>query len=325
MRETKSIAIVSDIHFASDAEKLRRGHEARAIDNRLLRLLTTAYRRYFWLRDPFAHNHLLDRFILAARDSDLVVANGDYSCDTAFVGVSDDAAYASARICLSKLRAAFPERFQAVIGDHEFGKMSLFGGQGGLRLASWLRSVDSLALDPLWRLDLGRWVLVGVASSLVALPVFEPETLPEERATWQCLREQHIGAIRDLFRGVDANQRVVLFCHDPTALPFLWREGVVRSRIGQVRLTVIGHLHTRLVCWQSRVLAGMPRISFLGNSIRRMTEALRQARCWRPFRVRLCPSLAGCELLKDGGYGKIEIDPDAEELLSFRIHRMRRS
>ena len=56
-----------------------------------------------------------------------------------------------------------------------------------------------------------------------------------------------------------------------------------------------------------------------------MTEALRQARCWRPFRVRLCPSLAGCELLKDGGYGKIEIDPDAEELLSFRIHRMRRS
>jgi len=203
--------------------------------------------------------------------------------------------------------------------------MSLFGGQGGLRLASWLRSVDSLALDPLWRLDLGRWVLVGVASSLVALPVFEPETLPEERATWQCLREQHIGAIRDLFRGVDANQRVVLFCHDPTALPFLWREGVVRSRIGQVRLTVIGHLHTRLVCWQSRVLAGMPRISFLGNSIRRMTEALRQARCWRPFRVRLCPSLAGCELLKDGGYGKIEIDPDAEELLSFRIHRMRRS
>lgn len=318
------IAVVSDVHFAGDDEKLRRGHEARAIDNLILRQITTWYRRYVWLRDPFAHNHLLDRFIESAREADWAVADGDYSCDTAFVGVSDDAAFASAAACLTKLRQAFPRRFQAVIGDHELGKMSLFGGRGGLRLASWQRAIDSLALDPLWRVDFGRWVLVGVASSLVALPVFEPETLPEERPTWHGLRERHIEAIRDLFRNLRADQRIVLFCHDPTALPFLWREGVVRGRREQIALTVIGHLHTGLVYWQSRVLAGMPRISFLGNSVRRMSEALQQARCWRPFRVRLCPSLAGCELLKDGGYGILEIAPDASEIGSFRIQPMRR-
>jgi len=315
---------VSDVHYASDAEKQRRGHEARVIPSRILRIAATGYRRFLWLRDPFAHNHLLDRFIQAAGDADWVIANGDYSCDTAFVGVSDDAALASARLCLDKLRGAFNGRFQAVIGDHELGKMSLFGGQGGPRLASWQRALDSLELAPLWRLDLDQWVLVGVASSLVALPVFDPELLPEERATWHRLREHHIGAIRDLFRGLDPQQRVVLFCHDPTALPFLWREGVVRTRLGQVALTVIGHLHTRLIYWQSRLLAGMPRIAFLGNTVRRLSEALQQARCWRPFHVRLCPSLAGCELLKDGGFAFLSIDPDSTEPPSFRIRRIRR-
>jgi len=321
---TLRLAVVSDIHYASDAEKLRRGYEARAIGNPALRFLARCYRRFVWLRDPFAHNHLLDRFIQANRDADWVIANGDYSCDTAFVGVSDDAAFASARLALEKLRAAFSPRFQAVIGDHEFGKMSLFGGQGGLRLASWERTVDSLELDPLWRIDLGRWVLVGVASSLVALPVFYPELLPDERAAWQELRKQHIGAVRDLFRGLDPARRVVLFCHDPTALPFLWREGTVRAHVDQIALTVIGHLHTPLVYWQSRLLAGMPRISFLGNTVRRLSDALQQARCWRPFHVRLCPSLAGCELLKDGGSALLTLHPDDPTPPTFEIRRMRR-
>jgi hypothetical protein len=211
-----------------------------------------------------------------------------------------------------------------VIGDHEFGKMSLFGGQGGPRLASWQRAVDSLELDPLWRIDLGRWVLVGIASSLAALPVFEPELLPHERTAWHQLRAQHLSAIRHLFHGLEPDRRVVLFCHDPTALPFLWREGVIRARLNQVALTVIGHLHTRLIYWESRLLAGMPRISFLGNTVRRLSEALEQARCWRTFQVRLCPSLAGCELLKDGGYATLRLEPDANAIASFTIHRMRR-
>jgi hypothetical protein len=57
------------------------------------------------------------------------------------------------------------------------------------------------------------------------------------------------------------------------------------------------------------MLAGMPQVRFLGNAVRRMTGALREARNWRPFKPRLCPALSGIELLKDGGYARIEVDP----------------
>ena len=50
--------------------------------------------------------------------------------------------------------------------------------------------------------------------------------------------------------------------------------------------------------FQSRLLAGMPALGFLGHTAGRLTTALREARLWRPFHVRLCPALAGVELLK---------------------------
>jgi hypothetical protein len=184
------------------------------------------------------------------------------------------------------------------------------GGVGGLRLASHQRAVNQLGIEGFWRRDLGAWVLLGVISSLVALPVFEPETLPSERAAWQALREAHLAQIGAAFENLDADQRVVLFCHDPTALPFLWREPAIRNRLAQVALTVIGHLHTPLVLWKSRLLAGMPVVRWLGNSVRRMSAALHEARHWRDFRVVLCPSLTGCQLLKDGGFGRLDLSAD---------------
>lgn len=319
MTSARLIAVVSDIHYASPGEIARAGFEQRAIASRPLRWLARQYRHHLWLRDPHAHNHLIDRFVGQTADAEAVVANGDYSCDSAFVGVSDPAALESARICLDRLHTAFPGRFRPVLGDHELGKMSLFGGQGGPRLASWHASVQTLRIEPFWRWEWDRFVLLGVTSTLLALPVFEPETLPDERPGWHALRESHLGQIRDSFRALSPRQRLVLFCHDPTALPFLWREGVVRSHASQIALTVIGHLHTPLVFRLSRVLAGMPRIGFLGNTVRRLTEALQQARVWRPFRVRLCPSLAGCELLKDGGFGRLELDPAAAGTARLRI------
>src|SRR5437667_7108271 len=66
MARQKTILILSDIHYASDAEKRRRGHEARIIANPLLRRAVKAYRHYIWLRDPLAHNHLLDQFLARA-------------------------------------------------------------------------------------------------------------------------------------------------------------------------------------------------------------------------------------------------------------------
>ncbi len=324
MSRSKTIFILSDIHYACAAEAQRTGHETRIIRNPLLRLTVKTYRHFIWQRDPFAHNHLLDDFLARADTAALVIANGDYSCDTRFVGVSDDAACESARLCLQKLRQRFGSNLLAVIGDHELGKMSLFGGVGGLRLASWHRVQKELQLFPFWQAEIGNYVLLGITSSLVALPVYEPETLPDERSEWRSLRAAHLMKIRGAFAQLEKSQRVLLFCHDPTALPFLWGETEIRQKLGQVEQTVIGHLHSSLFLRKTRVLAGMPTINFLGTPIKRMTSALKDARRWRHFRVRLCPSLAGIELLKDGGFYSAELDPGGKAPAVFRLHLLPR-
>src|SRR5258708_4290651 len=98
------------------------------IRNPLRRFAVRMYRRFVWMHDPFAHNHLVDQFLAEAVGANYVVANGDYSCDSAFVGVSDAAAFESARQCLTKLRDRFGAKLRSVIGDHELGKTSLFAG-----------------------------------------------------------------------------------------------------------------------------------------------------------------------------------------------------
>lgn len=323
MAARETFLILSDVHYAGAAEQRRRGYEAAAIDHPVLRVLVQAYRRFVWLRDPLAHNHLLDRVLVHAPPIDACIANGDYSCDSAFVGVSDDAACQSAHECLEKMRARFAGNFHAVLGDHELGKTSLFGGRGGMRLASWQRAQTELALAPFWRLERGRYVLLGVTSSLIALPVYEPDTLAAERAEWQTLRAAHLEQIRAAFAALTSRQRVVLFCHDPTALPFLARIDAVRDKLGQLEQTFIGHLHSPSVLAKSRRLAGLPPIRFLGRSIRRMSTALHEARHWQPFQVRLCPSLTGIQLLKDGGYYTMALDPDAQAPVDYQFHRLR--
>ncbi|HWF20338.1 MAG TPA: metallophosphoesterase, partial [Verrucomicrobiae bacterium] len=288
------IAILSDVHYAGAEERMRgNDSEYRDLPNPLLRTLNWAYRHFLWMRHPLDHNTQLDEFIRRAGSPDWVIANGDYNCDTHFVGVSDDASFQSAHECLAKLRDRFPTNLRATFGDHELGKMSTLGGRGGIRLASFRRAREELGLEPLWRLDLGNRVLLGVTSTLVALPMFEVDALPEERAEWRQLREEHLARIRETFKGLKPAQRVMLFCHDPSALPFLWREEIVRGKIAQLEQTIIGHLHSNLIYFKSRLLAGMPRITFLGHTVKRLSTALSEGRHWRPFKVRLCPSLAG--------------------------------
>jgi hypothetical protein len=325
MAQTVTLGIVSDIHYASAAEQARgEEYEFAGIPNPLLRFLVRIYRHFFWMRQPMGHNDLLDRFITQCVQADYVIANGDYSCNSAFIGVSDDAACQSVHECLGKLREKFGARFFASFGDHELGKISFFGEQGGMRLASFHRAQDDLGLQPFWQLNLGRYVLIGLVSSLVAFPVFEPDTLVAERTEWTKLRDLHLCALRQAFGALRPEQRVLLFCHDPTALPFLWAESEIQRRIGQIEQTIIGHMHSPLIFWKSRRLAGMPRITFLGHTAKRFTAALRQARQWRPFNVRLCPSLAGIELLKDGGYLTAELDLDSRGPAQFRRHYLPR-
>ncbi len=321
---TMRILVVSDVHYASPAEKARRGYESRALRSRLLRLAVAAYRHHFWLRDPFAHNLLLDDFLARAGDADLVIGNGDYSCDTGFVGVSDDAAAESAALCLGRLRAAWGDRFQPVLGDHELGKFSIFGACGGFRLASWDRCVGEFGFAPFWHRRVGDYSLLGLTSSLLAFPVYEPEALPEERPRWRALRAQHLGAIRDALEAVPDDRRIVLFLHDPTALPFLWEELAVRRRAAQLEATIVGHLHSPFILRTSLRLAGLPRITFLGHSVRRMSEGLRRARSWKRFRVQLCPSLAGLEWFHDGGFLELTADHAPGSPLSIRSHRLPR-
>lgn len=324
MGQTITLGIVSDIHYAGASEQARgKDYEFEGLTNPLFRVCLRIYRRFVWLRDPLSHNHLLDRFLAEAGAFDYVVANGDYSCNSAFVGVSDNAACESVKECLGKLRQKFGSNLAITYGDHELGKFT-FGRRGGMRLASWERTRKELGFQPLWQVTFGKYLLLGLVSSLVALPVFEPDTLPEEREQWRRLRAEHLADIRRVFAGLEPDQRVLLFCHDPTALPFLWREETVRAKLPQIERTVIGHLHSQLVFWKSRLLAGMPRIRFLGHTANRFSQALNEGARWRPFHVRLCPSLAGIEVWRDGGYCTIELDPEARHPSRFRLHRLPR-
>lgn len=317
------IGILSDIHYASPAEQARgNDFEWRGLRNPALRLLVRLHRRYIWMREPLNQNFRLDRFLNRNEEYDIVVANGDYSCNSACVGVSDDAACQSAFQCLALLRGRYGKKLRAVLGDHELGKVSFVGGRGGMRLASWRKATGELGLEPFWRLDLGNYTLVGVASSLIALPVYQADTLPEERSEWQRLRSEHLEKVAGAFRSLDRQRRVLLFCHDPTALPYLKSVPEVRERLDQIEQTIIGHLHSALVLRASGWLAGMPKIGFFGHTARRLSEALGQARNWSGFNLRLCPALGGIQLLKDGGYLSCRLDPEGRRPARFQLHRL---
>jgi len=315
-----TVLIVSDIHHAGPAEQARRGYELACAANWPVRPLIALYRGYYWLRDPLGNGRFLDTFLQRAGPADFVIANGDYSADSAFIGVADDAACASAQECLEKLRGRFGDRLHATIGDHELGKTSLVGGLGGLRLASWDRTVNDLGLRPIWQFTWGRYVFLGVTSTLLALPLLLREAPAREHAEWEALRAEHLAALRAAFAGLHPDQRVLLFCHDPTALPFLAELPEVSARLPQIEATVIGHLHSQLILRKSRLLAGLPPIRWCGVSVARMSTALHRAKAWRRFNVRLCPSLTGIQLLKDGGWLTLELDEAARSPVKFRFH-----
>src|ERR1035438_6545511 len=274
-----TVAILSDIHYAGAAERARgEEYEFRPIANPLLRAALRAYRHLVWIRHPLDQGRQLDRFLAEVQPVDYLVANGDYSCDIAFVGVSDPATFQSAQECLGRLRAKFGERAWFTFGDHELGKWPLAGGQGGMRLASWHSATRQLGLQPFWKFAIGRFVLIGVSSPLIALPANQPEVLPEEWQEWLRLRETDLAETRAAFAALQPERRVLLFCQYPTALPFLWREESVRRRLPQVEQTVLGHLHTRLILWKSRLLSGMPPVRFLGRNVSRFTSALQEAK-----------------------------------------------
>lgn len=325
MPKRAEILIVSDIHYAGALERQRRDADVKAVSSPGLRFMLRWYRYFVWQRDPFAHNHLLEQVLAPPFEPEAVVANGDFSCDSAFIGVSDPAACQSAVECLGRLRGRFGESLESTVGDHELGKVCLGSRVGGLRLASWRMTREALQIEPLWTRSVGRYLLLGVTSTLLALPVYEAEALPEEVAGWRELRQAHLAELQCLLQKVIRDQKIVLFCHDPTALPFLAEQPWVQQHLPQIERTVIGHLHSDLFGWPARWLAGFPEITFVGASVRRMSMGLRRAREWRQFRPLLVPSLAGIELTRNGGYYRMTLDPEGRESAKFRRYRVRRS
>lgn len=325
MNRRVRLAILSDVHYAGPREQAEGDdYEYRVITNPLLRFALRQYRRHLWLRYPLQQNGQLDRFLASVPEVDYAIANGDYSCNTAAYGLSDDAAMESAQECVGKLRTKFGDRLRLNFGDHELGKLRLMGTRGGMRLKSWQRGIQELGVQPFWNLEFDRYVVLSCTSSLLALPVFAHDMLPEERAGWEKLRADHFTEVRAAFAAVRSDQRILLFVHDPTALPFLARDEVIHAKIPQIERTIIGHLHSNLYLRLSKIMSGLPVIGRRGHSIRRMSTALNDARHWKPFNVLLCPSLAGIELLKDGGYFTAELDPAANQPPAFDFHPLKR-
>ncbi len=322
----RRLAIVSDIHYAGPREFAHGpDFEFAGAKASLAKSFATLYRNFIWMRNPVGNNSLLDRFIERAGDADLVIANGDYTCDVAGLGVGHDDGLESVQLCLGKLRQAFGSRLHAISGDHEFGKVSLLGDHGGLRLNAWQRATNDCGLRPFWRVELGNCVLLGITSTLISLPLYRADALESEWAGWEKLRADHLAEIRAAFDALQPQQRVILFCHDPTSLPHLWREPAVRAKVNQIANTIIGHLHTRLLLWEARVLAGVPPVRGLGISMQRMTTGLRDARDWRPFKVRLCPALAGIQLMRGGGYLTMDVDESGAKMPVIKFHLIRRA
>ena len=325
MSQFVKIAVLSDIHYAGPREQAEGDdYETRVIANPFLRFALRLYREHVWLRYPLRQNRQLDRFLAAVPAVDYVIANGDYSCNTSAVGLSDDAAMESAQLCIGQLRNKFGERLRLNFGDHELGKLRLMGTRGGLRLKSWERGLAELAIQPFWRIDLGSYVLFNCVSTLVALPVFDHDMLPDERAPWLTLRQQHLAELRAAFASLQSHQRVLFFCHDPTALPFLAQDESIQPKLPQIERTIIGHLHSNLYLRASKLLSGLPVIRCAGHSIRRMSTAINKARHWKAFQVQLCPSLAGIELLNDGGFLTLEVDSGAKAPARFHFHPLPR-
>ena len=102
-----------------------------------------------------------------------------------------------------------------------WGKKSMFGGVGGMDLASYDRCLRELRLSSLFYRSLGRVHLIGMNSSLITLPSFEADCDPDQLSSWYALREAHLEDLQACIQKIPEGERLLFFLHDPSALPFL--------------------------------------------------------------------------------------------------------
>ncbi len=302
------ILILSDIHYACEKERARGDFRTKGVANPVARFLVGRWSEWLWEGDPFARNEAFHRFLERDFHADLVVANGDYSVDSGFIGMADPAAHESALFVLRSLKKKFGDRLHSIVGDHELGKVSPDGGRGGMRLEAFRKSLALPTVHSQWRMAIDNLVLLGVNSTLLAIPVLERDMLPTERGEWDQHRLEHLEWIATEFESLKPDQRIILFCHDPTGIPYLHRIEAVASRLDQVEHTVIGHLHSRWILNAAGKLAGFPRIRHLGAGVERVSRGLNESACWKDYSILFCPALDGIKW-HSGACLMLDIDP----------------
>lgn len=309
------IAVISDLHVAGPGEHAETEASVRQIgdgESRLRRKFRRGLNRF---RDRFWHWHPESRaacFVQALQhiyqyNPDLLVANGDYAGDHSGTGLSDDHTYESVNHVVSLIREIFPQRSRFNFGDHDIGKYNTVRRQGGIRLKSLERGLQ-LGLESFWEEARGTLTLMGVNSSLLTLELYLPEALPEEVEAWSAQREAHIGEIVERFAALPREHRVVLFCHDPSALGLLSGLPEVQQRIPQIACTVVGHLHTPMLMGLTRMMRHVPVPKTKYPIARIVTHGARGSQDWKQFHPVVCPSTYGVGKHLSGGILFLESD-----------------
>lgn len=260
------LAVISDLHVMGPGEHAQSLESVSFLGHGLprwrgqLRRGLNGFRNQFWHSDADSRQACFHRALekLAEYQPDWVVVNGDYGGDHRGVGLSDDHTFESVSLVLDIVRAEFPGRVLLVFGDHDIGKYSTIHRHGGIRLKSLARGEEDLGISSFWDRRLEGVRLVGVNSSLLSLHLFLPEALPEEIGEWERRRRRHLKQIRETFGGLPAGERVILFCHDPSALAELDKLPEVRRRLAQVEMTVVGHLHAPGLLRVHRMMRHLP-------------------------------------------------------------------
>lgn len=312
---SKKYVIFSDVHYAGPSETRRGLAEAKINAPIHQKAFVSFYRNFLWLADPIYHAkrfHQLIGQINHLRPNEIIYL-GDLTMDTAFVGLSDPASLESAKEFIDICHSNFQSPMNWVMGDHELGKTSIIGKIGGPRIDSLSKWTDELNMPMHWISKWNRWTIISLCSTLAAFPVYAPEFLPNEQSKWEAAQKQHLDWIKSTFSKIAPDERIVLLCHDPSALGFLSEINEVQEKMNQIAVTWVGHMHTSLVAQAAQIFSGVPEINFLGTSIRRFSIALNRAKIWKDFRMKLCPSPSGSEAYRDGGFFEMILYDDDEK------------
>lgn len=324
------LAVISDIHVLGPVEMARANEsyvelaqQGHAWRRRWRRGLYRVRRRLWNGHLEWRHTAFLRALDEVEEfEPEWIIANGDYGGDYGGIGLSDEATFDSAALVVKVIRDRFPRQSRFIFGDHDLGKFSTVLREGGIRLGSLEVGEQKLGIPSFWHEVDEDVHLIGVNSSLFTLDLFLPEALADEVPEWKRRRDEHIALVARALEGLPSSGRVVLFCHDPSALTALSQIPIVRRRMRQIELTVIGHLHSPTLLRLARYASRLSRLKLRYPVARIVAHGLEGARSWDLFHPVVCPSTFGTGHHLAGGLLFIEKDADGRLVARRqRVHR----